>query len=115
MGEQTMTRDSKSPATVSRRRFMGTAAAAAGVTIVPRHVLGGTGIQAPSDTVNVAVVGYIHGKGTSNLENVARTDNIVALCDCDESDDGKASLARHKTLEKCPKAKQYKDFRVMLE
>ena len=35
---------------------MGTAAAAAGLTIVPRHVLG-KGFQAPSDTVNVAVVG----------------------------------------------------------
>ena len=60
-----------------------TAAAAAGITIVPRHVLG-AGFQAPSDTVNVAVVGYAHGMGTSNLMNVAKSDNIVALCDCDD-------------------------------
>ena len=71
----------------SRRRFMGTAAGAtAGIMIVPRHVLGGTGFQAPSDTVNVAIVGYKHGMGTSNLMNVAKSDNIVALCDCDESE-----------------------------
>ena len=58
---------------VSRRQFMGTAAAAAGITIVPRHVLGAW-FQAPSDTVNVAVVGYKHGMGTNNLLNVARSD-----------------------------------------
>ena len=56
------------------------AATAAGLTIVPRHVLG-AGFQAPSDTVNVAVVGYAHGMGTSNLKNVVKSDNIVALYD----------------------------------
>ena len=41
----------------SRRKFLETAAiTAAGVTIVPRHVLGGVGYQAPSDTFNVAGV-----------------------------------------------------------
>ena len=50
----------KTPPDVSRRQFVGTVAAtAAGLTIVPRHVLG-AGFQAPSDTVNVAVVGYAH-------------------------------------------------------
>ena len=43
---------------VSRRTFVGGVAAAAGVMIVPRHVLGGRGYQAPSDTVNIATVGY---------------------------------------------------------
>ena len=71
-------------------QFMGTAAAAAGITIVPRHVLG-AGFQAPSDTVNVAVVGFAHGMGTSNLMNVAKSDNIVALCDCDTSEAAKAA------------------------
>ena len=70
---------------------MGTVATAAGVTIVPRHVLGGVGFQAPSDTVNVGVVGYAHGMGTPNLINVAKSDNIVALCDCDESAAAKAA------------------------
>ena len=79
-----MSNQNKPPYGVSRRKFIGTAAAAAGITIVPRHVLG-AGFQAPSDTVNVAVVGYRHGMGTSNLLNVARSDNIVALCDCDDS------------------------------
>jgi predicted dehydrogenase len=110
-----MSNEKEHPNQVSRRTFMGTAAAAAGFTIVPRRVLGGTGFQAPSDTVNVAVVGYIHGMGTSNLENVAKSDNIVALCDCDESEAAKAALVKRGTLEKHPKAVQYKDYRQMLE
>jgi predicted dehydrogenase len=46
---------------------------------------------------------------------VAKTDNIVALCDCDESDAARAARARQGTLEIYPKAARYKDFRVMLE
>ena len=81
----------KTPPDVSRRQFVGTVAAtAAGLTIVPRHVLG-AGFQAPSDTVNVAVVGYAHGMGTSNLKNAMKSDNIIALCDCDESEAAKAA------------------------
>ena len=106
------------PPEVSRRQFVGTVATtAAGLTIVPRHVLG-AGFQAPSDTVNVAVVGYANANamGTNNLLNVAKTDNIVALCDCDESAAAKAGRAqRGTTLDKFPKATDYKDFRVMLE
>jgi predicted dehydrogenase len=106
----------KHPTTpVSRRTFMGAAATAAGITIVPRHVLGGTGFQAPSDTVNVAIVGFSHGMGTSNLVNVAKTDNIVALCDCDESEAAQGAMAKRGTLEKHPKAARFKDYRVMLE
>src|SRR5688572_19970264 len=90
---ETMSKKKAAPTGVSRRQFMGTAAAAAGITIVPRHVLG-AGFQAPSDTVNVAVVGYKHGMGTNNLLNVARSDNIVALCDCDESEAVTAGMVR---------------------
>jgi predicted dehydrogenase len=110
-----MTSEKQPPTAVSRRAFMGTAATAAAFTIVPRHVLGGTGFQAPSDTVNVAIVGYSHGMGTSNLNNIAKTDNIVALCDCDESEAAKAAVASRGTLEKHPKAGLHKDYRVMLE
>src|SRR5215203_2023514 len=108
----------KTPPDVSRRQFVGTVAAtAAGLTIVPRHVLGGTGFQAPSDKVNVAVVGYAHGMGTSNLKNIVKSDNIVALCDVDESEAAKAARVRSKTTPAdFPKPPaEYTDFRVMLE
>ena len=107
----------KTPPDVSRRQFVGTVAAtAAGLTIVPRHVLG-AGFQAPSDTVNVAVVGYAHGMGSNNLKNAMKSDNIVALCDVDDSAAAKQARARQGTTpDKFPRPPaEYKDFRVMLE
>ena len=66
---------------VSRRDFFTTAAGVgAALMIVPRRVLG-RGFQAPSDTVNVAVVG-INGMGAVNARAVM-SQNIVAICDCD--------------------------------
>jgi hypothetical protein len=56
----------KEPLQISRRGFVGGVAAAAGLLIVPRHVLGGPGYQAPSDTVNIATVGWVHGMGSPN-------------------------------------------------
>jgi hypothetical protein len=66
--------------TISRRDLLKTAVAGAGVTIVPRRVLG-RGLTAPSDTLNVAAVG-VGGQGRSDLVNLS-TENIVALCDVD--------------------------------
>ncbi len=100
---------------VSRRQFVGTMAAAAGFMIVPRHVLGGTGYQSPSDRVNIAAVGYRHGMGTSNLNALFKLPNvnIVSLCDVDDSEVArKASAKIHGLL---PDAAFYKDFRVMFE
>ena len=42
---------------LTRRTFLGTAASAAAVTIVPRHVLGGPRFVPPSDRITVAYVG----------------------------------------------------------
>jgi predicted dehydrogenase len=58
------------------------AGATAAFAIVPRHVLG-RGFQAPSDRLNIAVVG-VNGMGASNAQAVMG-ENIVALCDCDFS------------------------------
>lgn len=70
----------KSPAS-SRRRFVTTLGlATAGVTIVPRHVLG-RGFQAPSDRLNIAGVG-VGGRGRQVLTNMA-SQNLVAMCDVD--------------------------------
>lgn len=111
-----MSNEKQSPPPVTRRSFMGTAAAtAAGISIVPRHVLGGAGFQAPSDTVNVAIVGYIHGIGTRNLDNIAPSGNIAALVDCDEGEAAKAALVRTGVIDRHPKAVRYTDYRVMLE
>lgn len=68
---------------VSRRDFARTAAlTGAGFAIVPRSVLG-RGYQAPSDVLNIAVVG-IGGMGGNNAQAVM-SQNIVALCDVDDA------------------------------
>ena len=65
---------------ITRREFMGKAAAtAAAFTIVPRYGLGGTEYTAPSDKLNIACVG-IGGKGHSDVHGVS-SENIYALCD----------------------------------
>jgi predicted dehydrogenase len=72
-----------SDAGVTRRQFVQSAVlTGAGFMIVPRHVLG-QGRTAPSDLVNVATVG-IGGQGNSNT-NAVLSQNIVAICDCDDS------------------------------
>lgn len=81
-------------------------AAAAGVSIVPRHVLGGVGYKAPSDTLNIAGVG-IGGMGASNLSRMT-SENIVALCDVDWK------YSKH-VFDKYPKAKQFWDWREMYD
>jgi predicted dehydrogenase len=100
---------------VSRRTFVGTMAAAAGVLIVPRHVLGGTGYQAPSDRVNIATIGYRHGMGTTNANALLKVPNvnIVAFCDVDDSEAARKASAR--LHEAVPNAAFYTDFRVLLE
>jgi len=90
----------------SRRRFLGTGAAVAAFTIVPRHVLGGAGFVPPSEKLNIAGIG-IGGKGFRDL-NGAASENIVALCDIDDNYAAKAYNA-------FPKAKRWKDYRKMLE
>ncbi len=94
--------------TYSRRQFLKTATVgAAGLTVVPSTVLGkAKGYTSPSDKLNIAGIG-VGGMGRRNLANM-NTENIVALCDID-------SKYAAKTFNDYPKAKQYKDWRVMLD
>ena len=64
----------KSTKNLSRRKFLGTVgAAAAGITIIPRHVMPGKGYMQPSDTVNVAGIG-IGARGASDLRGLCDPD-----------------------------------------
>jgi len=93
----------------SRREFISTSAAAvAGLTILPGHVIPGFGHIAPSDKLNIACVG-IGVMGKANLANVAKTENIIALCDVDWREQ------TTKVFETYPGARQYKDYRIMLD
>ena len=93
---------------MKRRSFLeNSAAIAAGLTIIPGHVMGKQfGHTAPSDKLNIAGIG-VGGVGRRNLANM-KTENIVALCDVDWS-------YASKTFKDYPDAKQYKDWRKMFD
>src|SRR5438876_2173167 len=72
---------------LSRRKFLKAGATAAAVfTIVPRHVLGGRGFVAPSDKVNIALIGA-GGQGRTNTRELFRLSDaqVIAVADPAES------------------------------
>jgi len=91
---------------LSRRSFL--AASLAAPFIVPRHVLGGTGYQGPSDTLTIACIG-VGGMGRHYLDG-CKDERIVALCDLDHN-----LVQSRGVFEKYPSAKRYHDFRKMFD
>lgn len=92
---------------ITRRAFVGDAAAAAGLfTIVPRHVLGGPRHRAPSDTLAIACIG-VGGMGRNDLRNVSY-EHVYALCDVDART-LEAAHADH------PDARTFADYREMFD
>ncbi len=76
-------------AEISRRQFVGSAVASAVFSIVPRHVLGGTGHVALSDKITLAHIG-MGTQSFGELGNLLADPEIqiVAICDpnADSSD-----------------------------
>ena len=92
---------------LTRRNFLsGTALSTATFMILPGSVLGLRGATSPNEKLNVAGIG-IGGQGASDLAQM-ESENIVALCDVDKN------YAGH-TFKRYPKAKQFTDYRVMLD
>jgi predicted dehydrogenase len=111
---------------ITRRDFVAdTGKLALGALIVPRHVLGGNGYQAPSDTLNFAVVG-LGSQGVENAEAMI-SENLVAVCDAHlgfsetqvankvRARDGKERPEGVKLRDQFVKAVKYNDYREMLE
>jgi predicted dehydrogenase len=115
----------------TRRQFLGVAAAAATVTVLPRHVLGGPRFVAPSEKVNIAIVGA-GGQGRSNTRHLftEKDAQIIAVCDVADKTDlnafyykgfggrvtVKAEVDKHYQQTKPGfRCAEYDDFRVMLE
>jgi predicted dehydrogenase len=97
--------DTKKRNGISRRGFLGSALAASAFTVVPRHVLGGPGNQAPSETLTKAVVG-VGGMGQGHVRYGGA--KLLAICDVDD---------RHlqSTLNKVSDdVKGYHDYREVL-
>ena len=79
---------------------------ASGISIIPRHVMGGNGFLAPSDHLTKAIIG-VGGMGQSHI-NYGDT-KLVAICDAD---------GNHltSTLNKVGNSvKGYRDFREVLQ
>ena len=93
---------------MNRRRFLyGTSLGAALFHIAPGHLLGAERLAA-NDKLNVAGIG-IGSQGGADVDAVAgEGQNIVALCDVDDQ-------YAAKKFAQYPKARQFKDFRVMLD
>ena len=93
---------------ISRRSFIGTTAAAtAGLTVIPSSVVSGLGHIPPSDKLNIAGIG-VGGMGNANLMKLKDKENIVAVCDVDWA------YSKSK-FDNYPKAKRYWDFRKMYD
>ncbi len=107
---------------MDRRTFLkGSALTAAGLSVVPRSVLGGAGHQPPSDTLNIAGIG-VGGRGTSNM-NAMTSENIVAICDIDfdhvdqslRDGDGNVADGLGALHEAYEQAERYADYRRMFD
>ena len=96
----------KSKYSISRRDFLRYSGLAAGAAALPFPYVGK--VLGANDRINVACIG-VGGKGDSDVKDTARCGgNIVALCDVDAN-------TLKKQAANYPEAKQYRDFRKMLE
>ena len=86
----------------SRRSFIKAASATAtGAMFIPGMIS-----ASPNSKLNFAVIG-VGGRGSASWSQVP-LDSIVAMCDVDDR-----QVVNH--YKKCPKAKKYKDFRIMFD
>ena len=99
----------KNPKANNRREFIKkTALTSLGISIIPRHVMG-KGFIAPSDKLNIAVIGG-GGKGYSDALNAWNNgaSNIAAICDVDWNQS-------KRLMDKFPDALKYKDYRKLFD
>jgi predicted dehydrogenase len=89
---------------MKRRQFLKSAAAGAGLIILPSGTL--SGANAPSNKLNVAIIGT-WGRADAHF-NAISSENVAALCDVDEK-----HLAHG--AERFPKATKYVDWRKCLD
>src|SRR5215475_14044121 len=86
-----------SASSISRRDFLArSASAAVAFSIVPRHVLGGSGYVPPSDKVNLAFIG-VGAQGTRVMLRFLREPDVqgVAVCDVNKGAAGYPQWSNH--------------------
>ena len=83
---------------MTRREFAATAAAA--FTIVPRHVLGGRGVVAPSDKLTLAAIGMGRQGMAVTMDLLQRPElQVVAVCDVNARSKNYAEYSDNAMLE----------------
>jgi len=97
----------------NRRTFLSTAAGAAAFTIVPRHVLGGPGIVAPSDKVTLAYIGV----GTQGLREMlplltVPDIQIISVCDPNKNAAGYRDWSRDSLLKSIRRTLERPDWAI---
>jgi len=90
---------------ITRREMLQTATVAAGVWTATGN-LARAQADSPNEKLNIAGIG-VGGRGAGDVNGSAH-ENIVALCDVDEK-------RAAQTFQRYPKARQFKDFRKMLD
>lgn len=97
---------------MKRRNFIRSGALAlAGFTILPRHILGGTNFVAPSDQINLGIIGCgAQGRWTLAPE-FARRANLIAASDCESRQLNAMQAIVEKETEKA-KGQAYKGFKL---
>lgn len=77
--------------------------------VIPATALGRAGAAAPSDRINIGIIG-VNGMGRSNLANCAKHADVAVTAICDVSTERRdAALALHKST-----AKGYRDYRELI-
>lgn len=129
MPKENLHKNGSGKKTITRRNFLTTTTAAtAALTIIPSVAMGKTlGHQAPSDTLNVVLIGS-GNQGSGDITSICKpevaaaaqggfamaskpgTEKLVGVCDVDW---GYGPVQG--TFAKYPSAKKYKDWRVMLD
>ena len=129
MPKENLHKNGSGKKTITRRNFLTTTTAAtAALTIIPSVAMGKTlGHQAPSDTMNVVLIGS-GNQGSGDITSICKpevaaaaqggfamaskpgTEKLVGVCDVDW---GYGPVQG--TFAKYPSAKKYKDWRVMLD
>jgi predicted dehydrogenase len=92
---------------MNRRQFLKYSTVAVSAAALPAFAQSTGRKVSPNEKLNIAVIGC-GGKGSSDLQFCAKTENIVALCDVSEN-----SAARAR--QNFPNAKFYKDYRELLD
>jgi predicted dehydrogenase len=115
----------------SRREFIkNSATSLAALTIVPRHVLGGKGILAPSDKVNIGIIGA-GGQSMYSVNELFKLEDVQMISVADpallwkndilyNTDTGRGPVKRliedyYKKNKPNYRVSEYDDFKVMLK